>query len=221
MHKIIKIDNADDWLNIRSKGIGGSDAASIIGKNPYKSNLDLWREKTGRKKADDISNLDAVKYGKNAEEPLRQLFLLDYPQYVLKYSPFDIHCNKDHDFIRGTFDGELYDINQFMQKGIYEGKTGEIKRQADWAKWNKKIPDNYYCQVIHYFAIDEEYKYCKLKAQLKHYEPDTNETILTTRHYHLNRDDYLKDIEYLINEEIKFNWYVENDKEPPLILPEI
>ena len=220
MHNIIKIDNSDEWLKVRSKGIGGSDAAAIIGKNPYKSNLDLWREKTGRTKPNDISNNDAVIYGKKAEEPLRQIFILDYPQYVLEYRPFDIHCNKDHDFIRGTFDGELFDVNQFMLKGIFECKTTEIRQQKDWQKWNNRVPDNYFCQVLHYFAIDTEYKFCKLKAQIKHYD-ENKEVIHTTKHYHFDREKYKEDIEYLINEEIKFYWYIENDKEPPLRLPEI
>lgn len=218
MHNIIKIDNINDWLKYRSKGIGGSDAACILGRNPHKSNLDLWREKTGRKIPEDISNKDVVKYGKNAEEPLRQLFILDYPQYIVKYSPFNIHCNKELDFIRGTFDAELIEILT-EEQGIWECKTSEIRQASDWQKWHNRIPDNYFCQVLHYFAIDEDYKFCKLKAQLKHYDLDSNEITLTTKHYHLKRDDYLPDIEYLINEEIKFNWYIKNDKEPPLILP--
>lgn len=220
MHNIIGIDNIDDWLKYRSKGIGGSDAACIFGRNPHKSNLDLWREKTGRKIPEDISNKDVVKYGKNVEEPLRQLFILDYPQYIVKYSPFNIHCNKELDFIRGTFDAELVEILT-EEQGIWECKTSEIRQTSDWQKWHNRIPDNYFCQVLHYFAIDEDYKFCKLKAQLKHYDLDSNEITLTTKHYHLNRDDYLSDIEYLINEEIKFNWYIKNDKEPPLILPVI
>lgn len=220
VHKIIEINNEDDWHLNRSKGLGGSDAAAILGLNPYKTNLDLWREKTGRKKTDNVSNQEAVKYGKQAEEPLRQLFLLDYPQYVLKYSPFDIHCNKDHEFIRGTFDGELFDTSQFMLKGIYEGKTGKIRQVTDWVKWENRVPQNYFCQVLHYFSIDEEYKYCKLKAQLKHYD-ENNEILHTTKHYHFIRDEYKADIEYLTEEEIKFWWYVENDKEPPLKLPQI
>ena len=220
MHKIIQINNPDDWLNIRSKGIGGSDAAAIIGKNPYKSNLDLWREKTGRKKPADISNEDAVYYGKQAEQPLRDIFMLDYPQYVLDYAPYNIHCNKDYDFIRGTFDGELTEKLTKFSKGILEIKTTEIRQQKDWLKWNNRIPDNYFVQVLHYFAIDTEYQFCKLKAQIKHYD-ENEEVIHTTKHYHINRDDYIEDIEYLINEEIKFYWYIENDKEPPLRLPEI
>lgn len=220
MHNIIKIENPNDWLQIRANGIGGSDAAAIIGKNPYKSNLDLWREKTGKKKSDDLSNVQAVMYGKKAEEPLRQIFILDYPQYVLNYRPYDIHCNKSHDFIRGTFDGELYNSAEFMTRGLLEIKTTEIRQQKDWQKWNNRVPDNYFCQVLHYFAIDTEYKFCKLKAQIKHYD-ENEEVIHTTKHYHFNREDYTEDIEYLINEEIKFYWYIENDIEPPLRLPEI
>ena len=38
----------EEWLNIRKKGIGSSDAAAAVGLNPYKSQLELWMEKTGR-----------------------------------------------------------------------------------------------------------------------------------------------------------------------------
>ncbi|WP_036019000.1 YqaJ viral recombinase family protein [Paraburkholderia mimosarum] len=37
-----------DWLQVRRTGIGGSDAAAAVGLNPYKSQLELWLEKTGR-----------------------------------------------------------------------------------------------------------------------------------------------------------------------------
>jgi hypothetical protein len=33
----------DEWIRERKKGIGGSDAASILGMNPYKTNVDLWK----------------------------------------------------------------------------------------------------------------------------------------------------------------------------------
>src|SRR5699024_1071832 len=38
----------EEWLNIRKQGIGSSDAAAAVGLNPYKSQLELWMEKTGR-----------------------------------------------------------------------------------------------------------------------------------------------------------------------------
>ena len=36
------------WLAVRKQGIGSSDAAAAVGLNPYKSQLELWLEKTGR-----------------------------------------------------------------------------------------------------------------------------------------------------------------------------
>lgn len=36
------------WLEVRRRGIGSSDAAAAVGLNPYKSQLELWLEKTGR-----------------------------------------------------------------------------------------------------------------------------------------------------------------------------
>ena len=31
----------EDWLNYRRTGIGGSDAAAIVGLNPYRSRLEV------------------------------------------------------------------------------------------------------------------------------------------------------------------------------------
>ncbi len=38
----------DEWLKWRQEGIGGSDVAAILGKCPYKTELQLWREKRGQ-----------------------------------------------------------------------------------------------------------------------------------------------------------------------------
>ena len=38
----------EEWLEVRKRGIGSSDAAAAVGLNPYKSQLELWLEKTGR-----------------------------------------------------------------------------------------------------------------------------------------------------------------------------
>ncbi len=38
----------EDWLAVRKRGIGSSDAAAAIGLNPYQSQLELWLIKTGR-----------------------------------------------------------------------------------------------------------------------------------------------------------------------------
>jgi putative phage-type endonuclease len=40
--------NREEWLEVRKRGIGSSDAAAAVGLNPYKSQLELWLEKTGK-----------------------------------------------------------------------------------------------------------------------------------------------------------------------------
>ncbi len=48
--KLVKTNDLDmgQWLTVRKQGIGSSDAAAAVGLNPYKSQLQLWMEKTGR-----------------------------------------------------------------------------------------------------------------------------------------------------------------------------
>lgn len=218
-HNIIKIEEETNWHQERSKGIGGSDVASILGKNPFKTNVELWQEKTGRKKPADISAKACVLYGKKAEDFLREIFILDYPEYEVTHNSFYIHVHKDYDFIRGSFDAELlHKISK--EQGIWECKTTEIKKASDWGKWKDQIPENYFCQILHYLAIDEDFKFAKLKAQIKSRDK-FDEVLETTKHYHILREKYKADIEYLIEEEIKFMHYVKTDKEPPLLLPEL
>ena len=46
--KRIQFDSFDSWLNARH-GIGGSDASAVLGLNPYKTNTELYLEKTGQR----------------------------------------------------------------------------------------------------------------------------------------------------------------------------
>lgn len=48
--KLVKTQTLDReaWLNVRKSGVGSSDAAAAVGLHPYKSQLQLWLEKTGR-----------------------------------------------------------------------------------------------------------------------------------------------------------------------------
>ena len=53
----------DNWLKLRKAGIGGSDAAAILGMTPWKSPYQLWLEKTGEVEAEDISTKEVVHFG--------------------------------------------------------------------------------------------------------------------------------------------------------------
>lgn len=206
------------WLEERKKGIGGSDASAVIGMNPYKTNIQLWEEKTGKKEAEDISNKDYVQYGINAEYHLRELFKLDYPQYQVTYNQFKMYKNPEHQFIFATLDAELIDRDT-GEKGILEIKTTNILQSMQKEKWNDKIPGNYYVQCLAQL-LATGWDFVILKAQLKT-EWD-GEVRIQTKHYTIKRSEVLADIEYLKQKEIVFwNEFVLKDRKPNLILPEI
>ena len=64
--------NRAEWLQKRTSYIGGSDAAAVIGRNPWMSNTELWEIKTGRRQQTDISDKPYVKYGIAAEDHIRE-----------------------------------------------------------------------------------------------------------------------------------------------------
>ncbi|CUN06057.1 putative phage-type endonuclease [Allocoprococcus comes] len=87
-YKIYDFEDEKAWLKGRLNGIGGSDASAVVGKNPYKTNIELFEEKTGRRIAPDISEKPYVIYGKEAEQYIRELFRLDYPQYQVMHHEY-------------------------------------------------------------------------------------------------------------------------------------
>lgn len=207
-----------EWLELRKRGIGGSDAAAIIGKNPYKTNIDLWEEKTGLREPEDISWKDFVQYGKAAEKPLAELFALDFPQYEVEHYGFNSFQHAQYPFIIGSLDGVLTD-KATGSKGILEIKTTNILNSMHKEKWKDQIPDNYYIQCLHYLLVTG-YEYVVLKAQLK---SDFNGVVyLQTKHYQFTRKEVEADLQYLLAEEIKFwNNNVVKKIKPYLILPDL
>lgn len=212
----ITFDSKEEWLKHRTR-IGGSDAAAILGLNPWKSNIELWLEKTGQAITPDISDKDVVKYGVAAEPLLRSLFALDFPEYEVEYFGDNMILNDDFPFGAASLDGELTEKGT-GRKGILEIKTTNILQSMQKEKWKNKLPDNYYVQCIHYLMITG-YSFVELVAQLK---SDFNgEIYKQTKHYHIERSEVEEDIKFLESSERKFWKNVQEKKRPALLLPEI
>lgn len=214
----------EEWLKNRAHGIGGSEISAVMGANPYLANVDLWRIKTGKKKAADISDKPAVKYGQQAEKYIRELFRLDYPQYKVDYADNNSFTNSRYPWALASLDGWLTD--QDGRSGILEIKTTEILNPAQWGKWGGKypkpgemqIPQNYYCQCLFYMAVKEA-DFCILVAQIKYIED--GEMKKQTRHYKIERTEVQEDIDFLMKKGSEFWEFVKADKQPALILPGI
>lgn len=205
-----------EWLSARKSGIGASEASAIIGCSPYMSNIDLWKIKTGRKDPPDISQNDVVKYGHEAEGPLRELFAINNPQYHVSYGgAFDMVWHPKYPFLFATLDGRLEEV-ETGQFGVLEIKTANILQRAQKAKWYERIPQNYYVQVLHQLLVTG-WEFAVLSAQLKQTFVDDARSEI--RQYRIDRSDVQQDLEYLLQEELKFWQYVQDDQEPPMILP--
>ena len=207
----------EEWLQGRLGRIGGSDAAATVGASPYMTNVQLWEIKTGRRRQNDISENPLVRYGTEAEYHLRELFRLDFPDYEVFYLENNMWSNEKYPFAHASLDGWLKDGKG--RNGILEIKTATITSAVQRAKWKDQIPQNYYIQVLHYLMVTD-CEFAILKAQLKSEWPGQLPS-LRTEHYLIERSEVERDIDYLREAEERFWSYVEKDKRPPLILPEI
>lgn len=215
MLQVRNFPSREDWLQARHSFIGGSDAAAILGLNPWKTNVDLWEEKTGRKEAADISDNEAVKFGSQSEPYLRELFRLDNPDLEVRYMENNMFLNDTYPWAHASLDGWLKDKEG--RAGILEIKTTTIQNYASVKKWENKIPDNYYCQILHYFLVTG-FDFAIVKARLKF---DFENPYCQIRHYRIERQECENDIILLMDAERRFSENIKNDIRPSLLLPEI
>ena len=208
-----KCKNRESWLKNRTKYLGGSDAACILGLNPYRSNLDLYREKIGLVAPPDLSGNAAVEYGTKAEEHIRALFQLDHQEYTVEYVENNSWHNSKYPFAAASLDGTL--VDESGRKGILEIKTAIISNKAHAELWNNRIPDNYYCQTLHYFMVTE-FDFAVLRARLRYEYPGNK--FYTERDYYIERSECEEDIATLIEKEAAFYEQLKKKQEPPLLL---
>lgn len=209
----------EEWIQERKKGLGASDAGTIIGVNKWKTNVELWQEKVGLQEPVDISHKPYVQYGHDAEPHLRALFALDHPELRVTYeSPYKMIFSDELPFIFATPDGELEELAT-GRKGGLEVKTTEIRNPSQWYEWKGQIPDQYFAQVCHQF-LATGWDFIFLLAQIK-WTNREGEKMKMIKEYPIERIDVLDSIEYLKPMEIRFWNDVQNKKEPGLILPTI
>ena len=199
----------------RTKYLGGSDAAAIMGYSKYKTSQQVWEEKTGRRAPANLDDNKFVQYGKAAEKPLIDLFVLNNPDLlVIQDKPWIQH--PEYPFLGGNIDSRL--VNTDSQKGVLEIKTAQIFSPVQKLQWRNQIPPNYYCQILHYFLVGE-FDFAIVSAYL--IVGNGKDKWTETRDYFCSRKDHEKDISGLLEEELKFWNCVISGKRPGLKLPNI
>ena len=210
---IVKIEDHDTWIKERMNGIGGSESGTVLGINPWCSNVQLWRYKMGIEVPPDISDKPAVKFGKVAEEHIRELFRLDYPNMELDYHAYWVYRNDAYPWQFATLDGEMTD--ESGRRGILEIKTTTIQNKSQWDEWENGIPQRYYAQILHQLSATG-WQFAILRAYIRWYRD--GEFRATVRDYRIERDDVLDDIAYLCEQEMRFMDCVNSGKPPAAII---
>lgn len=134
----------EEWVDLRSSTIGGSDASAILGLNPYKSRYALWAEKTGRVTPEDISGREAVRLGNDLEDYVAKRFAEATGKKVRRenYTIF----RDDMPFAHANYDRLVIGENAGLEcKTTNALNLGKFK--------NGEFPVNYYCQCVHYLMV--------------------------------------------------------------------
>ena len=134
----------DEWLELRKRGIGGSDASVVCGINRWKSPIELWMEKTNQLPYQEAG--EAAYWGNQLEALVKDEFIKRTGIEVIPVN--QLLQNEGYPFMLANLDG----ICQHPNYGtcIFEAKTSSAYRNAEW---EETVPDEYILQVQHYMAV--------------------------------------------------------------------
>lgn len=132
-----------EWLSLRNKFIGGSDAAIVLGLSKWKTAFELYLEKTGQVEPKEIDN-DAIYFGNALEDFVAKEFERRTGKKVRKKNQMLQH--DEHPFMIANLDRVVVG-----ESALLEVKTTSAYNAKEWE--NGETPINYLVQVNHYLAV--------------------------------------------------------------------
>ena len=141
----------EDWLAVRKQGIGSSDAAAAVGLNPYKSQLELWLEKTGRDsnlpKVDPHDEESPMYWGNLLEPIVAAHYTKRTGNRVRRINAVLQHPDPDKAWMLANIDREVTGADDVQ---ILECKTAGINGAR---LWKEGVPEYVQLQVQHQLAV--------------------------------------------------------------------
>ncbi|VVQ18749.1 YqaJ viral recombinase family protein [Pseudomonas fluorescens] len=141
----------EDWLAVRKQGIGSSDAAAAVGLNPYKSQLELWLEKTGRDTSlpkIDPNDEESPAYWGNILEPIVATHYTKRSGHrVRRINAVLQHPDPKLPWMLANIDREVIGADDVQ---ILECKTAGINGAR---LWKEGVPEYIQLQVMHQLAV--------------------------------------------------------------------
>jgi putative phage-type endonuclease len=148
----------EQWLSERSRGIGGSDGAAIMGMNPYKTADQVYAEKKGEiPPAEDTERMEA---GRRMEPVIAEWYADREGERIANVNRILVHDK--YDFIRANVDRRIVG-----KKKVLECKNVDsmVFRFGDWGEeYTDQVPEYYYIQGHHYTLFPQFRQGCDLAA---------------------------------------------------------
>lgn len=129
-----------DWLVARRSGIGGSDAATVAGLNPYSSRYELYLDKTGQ--LPEKEQTSAMAWGNRLEPVIAQWFC---DTTGLQVRSAGLVAHRERGWQLGNVDRLVSD------GGILEIKSTGDRQAKLWD--DDQVPDAAELQSQHYLAV--------------------------------------------------------------------
>ncbi len=158
---VITSSNRENWLTARRTGIGGSDVASVLGLNPWRTPYDLWMDKTGQVPHGEENA--AMHFGTILEQVVADEFVLRTGKKVRR-------DNQMHRTGKDNFQIANLDRVVVGEDAILECKTANAFRADDWGESQEdeiianqvvtehKIPLYYETQIQWYMGVCQKSK---------------------------------------------------------------
>ena len=134
-------------LEERRHGIGGSDAGSVLGLNPYRTPLDLYLEKVGDRSPPDLSDNESVRWGTLLEDLVAREFADRTGLKVRRRNQTLRH--REHDFMLAHIDRHI--VGEPV--GLEVKTTGFFAGKALGDDGSDEVPDQWLAQVAHYLEV--------------------------------------------------------------------
>lgn len=142
-------DGTEEWHAQRAKGIGGSDAATIIGLKPYGLDREtLWRRKTDREAP--FAGNAATDFGTKIEPYIFRRCAINHDSEVVECDAGLAH--PDRPWQRGHVDGLLVERDATTPDAREVAGIVEIKTSTQPAP-DQGCSDVHYAQIQHYLSV--------------------------------------------------------------------
>lgn len=145
----------EEWLFARLAGIGGSEAAAIMGVSPWASPMSVYADKIGN--AEPVEETEPMQWGKRLEEPAANAYCEETGRKVMNLGEFTILTSRHVPRAFATLDRLIipcYDLERNPSPadgpGVLEIKTSRLSALDGW---EREPPTNYQIQVQHQMMV--------------------------------------------------------------------